>query len=171
MRLRNPSRALVYVTFNGVHSNFNGIGRQTTTMIGTLSRYHNLLQQKYEPFSFHIVAPTPYDTSHWPIDNASIALASETARRTGGELHFCRYDVDNESFWSPHVWHQLCSSAAAVVSNIAHSNSNVTTLAVDAPFLGLTKSLRTIRCQDSSTLFTNVHCIYNTQEMIQHLEP
>jgi len=42
-------RALFYLTFNGVHQNTNGIGRQTATMVGTVERHWAELCNEFGP--------------------------------------------------------------------------------------------------------------------------
>lgn len=160
------SRAICYLTFNGVYQNTNGIGRQTSTMVGTVSHHWDEVAQAFGPTAFSVITPSPYNEMIWGTDILWPDHVRSVARRTGGDL--ITLNVSGERFWSVATWRTLCEGAASAISELSSAFSEVLVLAVDVPFLhvGLECAKRPRACR-----IHVVHCPYSSYQLSKDMEP
>jgi glycosyltransferase involved in cell wall biosynthesis len=122
-----------YCTFSGVANCTNGIGRQTQTFLGALSRRWEELTAAAGPFTPFLAIPAPGPRT-WAYDPAQLAVSQRVIPVRGGEIFELAHDAEVE-FWSPPVWQQLSTQAAAT-AGLARRFEQVVVIAVDTPFAG-----------------------------------
>ncbi|MFY1633637.1 glycosyltransferase [Solwaraspora sp. WMMB335] len=131
---RPPSRALLYCTFNGAANCTNGIGRQTQTLLGTLTRRWEKLTAITGPFTPYLAIPEPGPAT-WAYDPHLLAATCRTVESRGGRILPLAYDT-TAAFWTPPVWRQLSQQAAETARTLAGRYDHVAVIAVDTPFAG-----------------------------------
>ncbi|WP_019632254.1 glycosyltransferase family 4 protein [Actinomadura atramentaria] len=127
--------ALLYCTFNGAANCTNGIGRQTRTLLGALSRRWDELLARVGPFTPFLAIPKPGPAT-WAYDPALLAETERVLAARGGRVFALDYDTD-APFWSPEVWGQLSAGAAALGRRLSRRFDRTALIAVDTPFLGV----------------------------------
>src|SRR5438477_4014396 len=106
-------RAIFYLTFNGVHQNTNGIGRQTATMIGMVERHWAQISDEFGQTAFFVVTPAPYNKKLWGISGDRPRHVRSVAQRTGGALY--SLPVPDDTFWNVATWRSLCQDSAKTI--------------------------------------------------------
>src|SRR5437867_3542254 len=107
------SRALFYLTFNGVYQNTNGIGRQTATITGTDGRHWSDIRDEFGPSAFFVVTPAPYNTNIWGVSTDNARHIKSITEATDGKLF--SVPVADDSIWSVETWRRLCAASADVI--------------------------------------------------------
>lgn len=128
------TRAIFYLTYNGVFNNTNGIGTQAKTFLSGVSQFYPALRKEFGDFSVHLVTPM-YDERWWGYTPADLAYARDTVARLGGAVHVCPYRTSDDEFWTPASWLALSASAAATVLAQAQAYGSSLVIANDIPFL------------------------------------
>jgi glycosyltransferase involved in cell wall biosynthesis len=159
------SRALVYLTFNGVYQNTNGIGRQTATIVGTVERHWAAICEEFGPTSFFVVTPAAYNALMWGTSVDGPLHVQAAAERTGGTLS--SLIVPDGEFWSVCTWRILCEAAGQRIAELTGTFAEVLVIAVDAPYLHVGVPL-TARCSNRLRV---VHCPYSSYLLSASLEP
>jgi glycosyltransferase involved in cell wall biosynthesis len=131
---RAGRRALLYCTFNGAANCTNGIGRQTQTLLGALSRRWDELTAAAGPFTPFLAIPAPGPAT-WAYHPARLAGTRRILAARGGDVVALDHDTA-APFWSPKVWKQLSDQAAQSAARLAARYGDVAVIAVDTPFAG-----------------------------------
>ena len=127
-------RALLYCTFNGAANCTNGIGRQTQTLLGALTRRWDDLTAITGPFTPYLAIPEPGPAT-WAYDPQRLADTQHILHSRGGCVVPLVYE-QSAPFWSPAVWRQLSQQAARAARALATCHDDVAVIAVDTPFAG-----------------------------------
>jgi D-inositol-3-phosphate glycosyltransferase len=128
------TRALLYATFNGVANCTNGIGRQTQTLLGALAHRWAEVTARTGSFTPYLAIPAPGPRT-WAYDPDRLRACEQLIAARGGQIIPLDHDTSAE-FWSPPVWRQLSTGAAATARRLADSYEHVAVIAVDTPFAG-----------------------------------
>jgi glycosyltransferase involved in cell wall biosynthesis len=89
------------------------------------------VRRRFTPF-LAIPAPGP---ATWAYDPARLAVSRRVLAARGGRVLPLGHDT-TAPFWSPPVWAQLSTQAAATATRLATAYDDVAVIAVDTPFAG-----------------------------------
>lgn len=129
------TRAIFYLTYNGICNNTNGIGTQTKTFLAGMQRHYERLATEFGPFAVHLAGQVCGE-SWWGYSRDNLAEAQAITRKLGGDVHVCPYQTAaNAEFWTPAGWLALSTGAAAIVLNEARRYESTLVIANDIPFL------------------------------------
>lgn len=132
--------AVLYLTFNGVCNNTNGIGRQTKTLLSILSTERSRLRQSLgRTIDVHL--GTPACGRHtWDFSPGDWRVAERVIAGWGGRVWSLGWPTE-QGFWSLPAWTALCVQAAQLIRVLTDRYRRLIILAIDTPFLGVAGSM------------------------------
>ncbi|GAA4639922.1 hypothetical protein GCM10023196_103400 [Actinoallomurus vinaceus] len=137
------SRSVLYITYNGICNNTNGIGRQTKTLLSLLQNRYESILEHVGPVTFNFAFPAPTHRT-LAYSQADLDWARDIIERRGGRLYRLPHDEDS-SLWSPEAWRQLSESAARLCVKLTAQYDQTLAIAVDTPFAGVGREVHLLR--------------------------
>lgn len=128
------TKAIIYLTYNGVFNNTNGIGTQTQIFLSGIDEYYEQLSKDFGAFDIHLITQI-YDRSWWGYSENQLAYSQRIVKKYGGSVHFCSYGNSEKDFWTPKSWDNLSQNAANKSIQIARRYNQTLILSNDIPFL------------------------------------
>src|SRR5215475_3976709 len=129
------SKALFYLTYNGIYNFTNGIGTQTQLLLRGLERLQPALERQYGPIPLHVVCPHPDDAT-WGYDQQFLQRQQQRLEALGGQLHFISYKSRPEDdLWDVARWHTLCAEAAQLLLQLCTKYDHCLIIPIDQPWL------------------------------------
>jgi glycosyltransferase involved in cell wall biosynthesis len=129
------SKAIFYLTYNGIYNFTNGIGTQTQLLLRGLERLQPALEGAYGPLHLHVVCPRP-DAATWGYDPRFLQTQQQRLEDLGGQLHFISYKARPEDdLWDVARWHTLCAEAARLLLQQCMLYDNCLVIPIDQPWL------------------------------------
>lgn len=128
------TRAIYYLTFNGVYNLNNGIGTQTRTFLQGLTREWPAIVRRYGATQVHVVAPAYHPASTPDYSEALLSETKSLVRGLGGSVHLLR-SQERTGFWNRATWEALSRRAARMLAHTSRSHGESLIVAIDAPFL------------------------------------
>jgi glycosyltransferase involved in cell wall biosynthesis len=129
------SKAIFYLTYNGIYNFTNGIGTQTQLLLRGLERLQPGLERQYGPIHLHVVCPQP-DAATWGYDRQFLHTQQQRLAALGGQLHFLPYKVrPADDLWEVAKWHTLCAQAAHLLLQQCARYEHCLIVPIDQPWL------------------------------------
>lgn len=129
------SKAIFYLTYNGIYNFTNGIGTQTQLLLRGLERLQPALERQYGPIHLHVVCPRPDDVT-WGYDPQFLRTQQQRLEALGGQLHFIPYKSRPEDdLWDVARWHTLCAEAAQLLLQQCTAYDHSLVIPIDQPWL------------------------------------
>ncbi|WP_433184263.1 glycosyltransferase family 4 protein [Actinoallomurus sp. CA-150999] len=136
---------MLYITYNGICNNTNGIGRQTKTLLSLLQNRYDSIVEHVGPVTFDFAFPAP-NRRTLAYSQTDLEWAHDIVKSRGGRLYRLPHS-ESSSLWSVEAWRRLSESAARLCRKLAAQYDQTLAIAIDTPFAGVGRELQRSRIE------------------------